>query len=300
MPTSTTLLASLRAARGLLVHLYRTPQSALGSTIVVLFVLVALFGAQLAPFSANDQRSQPRLPPNSAGHPFGTDYLGRDVYSRVILGANNVLLTAGLGTAIAVALGTALGLTIGYLGGWVDEAASRVIDALLALPALLVALVILGVVKSLSLEPNTFAAAVADQSVLLTISFVYTPLVARVIRSTTLEIKTREFVEAARLGGESTGHILTREIFPSVVPALVVEAALRFSYAIFLVAALGFLGLGAAPPSPDWGLMVQENRGGLYTQTPWALHYPAIAIAVLVVGVNLMSDGIRRAVQRNA
>jgi peptide/nickel transport system permease protein len=135
--------------------------------------------------------------------------------------------------------------------------------------------------------------------VLIVIALVYVPIVARVVRSSTLDIKSRTFVQAAQIRGESRLYIIFREIFPSVIPALVVEASLRFSYAIFLVASLGFLGVAARPPSPDWGLMVSENRGGHYDLTPWALEYPAAAIAVLVIGVNLMSDGIKRAVQKS-
>jgi peptide/nickel transport system permease protein len=123
--------------------------------------------------------------------------------------------------------------------------------------------------------------------------------VARVVRSSTLDVKARPFVEAAQIRGESSLYIIVHEIFPSVVPTLVVEASLRFSYAVFLVASLGFLGVGARPPSPDWGLMVNENRGGLYSLTPWALNFPALAIVILVIGVNLMSDGIKRVVQRS-
>jgi peptide/nickel transport system permease protein len=173
------------------------------------------------------------------------------------------------------------------------------IDALLAMPALLIALVILGVIKHLEFRPGSWQSRLADNSVLLVIALVYVPIVARVVRSATLGVKSLEFVQAAQIRGESRLYILFREIFPSVIPALVVEASLRFSYAIFLVAALGFLGVSARPPSPDWGLMVNENRGGLYALTPWALEYPAAVIALLVVGVNLMSDGIRRAVQKS-
>ncbi|MGF1507565.1 MAG: ABC transporter permease, partial [Anaerolineae bacterium] len=149
------------------------------------------------------------------------------------------------------------------------------------------------------LEQGSLQFLLARISVLLVIAVVYVPIVARVVRSSTLEIKTREFVQAARIRGESLGYILFREIFPSVVPTLVVEASLRFSYAIFLVAALGFLGIGANPPTPDWGLMVEEARGGNYNIAPWALNFPAAAIALLVVGVNLMSDGIKNIVQKS-
>ncbi len=178
-----------------------------------------------------------------------------------------------------------------------DEIAGRLIDALLALPALLIALVILGIVRELHFERGSLKAEIANNSVLLVIALVYAPIVARVVRGATLNVKAREFVQAAQIRGESRLYILFREIFPSVIPALVVEASLRFSYAIFLVASLGFLGFAARPPSPDWGLMVSDMRR-FYTLTPWALEYPAGAIALLVVGVNLMSDGVRRSFQR--
>ena len=286
----------------------RHPQSALGTLLVAFFLILALFGRQLAPYpNPNDQSHDVRVAPtldlgalHLGEHPFGTDRLGRDVYSRVILGAGSIFRIAGLGTLISVILGSALGLFMGYQGGWVDEVIGRVIDALLAIPALLLALVLIGIIRNLDFAAGSWQAALADNVILLVISVLYIPVVARVARSTTLDIKTREFVEAAEIRGESQFYIIFREILPSVIPSLVVEASLRFSYAIFLVASLGFLGFGARPPSPDWGLMVNENRGGFYQLTPWALEFPALAIAVLVIAVNLMSDGIRRAVQKGA
>ena len=160
----------------------------------------------------------------------------------------------------------------------------RAFDSLLAMPALLLALLLLG------------TAGPSRQTILIVIVVVYTPIVARVVRSVVLGVKPKGFVEAARLQGESLARILFREILPSVLPALAVEAALRFSYAIFLVASLGFLGVGVQPPSPDWGLMVNEARGYV-SQTPWAMYYPAGAIAIIVVGVNLMADGLKRVLQ---
>lgn len=304
-------------------ELLSQPQSALGSLIVLFFMVLALFGPYVAPYTANDQSSSPRVSPTISpatvfntirddpaaivdpntyalgDHPFGTDYLGRDVFSRVILGTESIFRVAGLGTLIAVVIGTVVGLLIGYQGGMLDEIISRVIDALLAMPALLLALVILGIVRNLQFESGSWQQRLADNSVLFVIALVYVPIVARVVRSGALDIKTRAFVQAAQIRGESRVYIIFREIFPSVIPALVVEASLRFSYAIFLVASLGFLGVAARPPSPDWGLMVNENRGGLYNLTPWALEYPAVAIALLVIGVNLLSDGIKRAVQKS-
>ena len=177
---------------------------------------------------------------NWGEHPLGTDRLGRDVYSRVILGASSIFRIAGLGTLVSVTLGSALGLFMGYQGGWVDEVLGRVIDALLAIPALLLALVLVGIIRNLDFEIGSWQAELADNVVLLVIAVLYIPIVARVARSTTLDIKTREFVEAAEIRGESKVYIIFREILPSVIPSLVVEASLRFSYAIFLVASLGF------------------------------------------------------------
>lgn len=282
------------------------PQSAIGTTIVIFFLFLAVFGTQLAPYpNPNDQSHDVRVEPTLditalelGEHPFGTDRLGRDVFSRVILGTASIFRIAGLGTLSAVIVGTVLGLFMGYSGGLIDEVLGRIIDALLALPALLLALVLVGIIRNLDFEANTWQSTLGDNAVLLVIAILYVPIVARVVRSTTLDIKTREFIEAAIIRGETAFYIMFREILPSVIPSLVVEASLRFSYAIFLVASLGFLGFGARPPSPDWGLMVSENRGGLYALTPWALEYPALAIALLVIGVNLMSDGIKRIAQK--
>lgn len=288
-------------------ELFSRPFSAVGTIIVLFFLLLALLGRQLAPYpDPNDQSHDVRLEPtlelsrlHLGDFPFGTDRLGRDVFSRVILGTESIFRIAGLGTLLAVLVGSFLGLMMGYHGGWLDEILGRLIDALLAIPALLLALVAVGIVRNMDFAPGSLGAQLAGNAVMLVIALLYVPIVARVVRSSTLDIKTREFVEAAQLRGETSLYIIFREILPSVIPALVVEASLRFSYAIFLVASLGFLGFGARPPSPDWGLMVSENRG-LYQLTPWALEYPAIAIAVLVVGVNLMSDGIRRVVQKGS
>jgi peptide/nickel transport system permease protein len=261
--------------------LYSHPASAIGTTLCIVFLLLALFGPHIAPYDANEQIvAAARTAPSSA-HWFGTDNLGRDVFSRIVLGAREVLFLAGSGTLLAVLTGTGIGLLSGYWGGWFDEIIMRLFDSLLAIPALLLALLLIGV-----LGPS-------DNRAVLVILLVYTPIVARVVRSVVLGIKNRAFVEAARLQGESLGRILFREILPSVLPVLAVEAALRFSYAIFLVASLGFLGVGVQPPSPNWGLMVKEART-YATQLPWSLYFPAITISLLVIGVNMMADGLRR------
>jgi peptide/nickel transport system permease protein len=265
-------------------QLYAQPASAFGATVFTLFLLTALLGPWLAPYGSNQQIVGDARQAPTIVHWFGTDNLGRDVYSRVVRGARDILSLAGLGTLVAVVLGTGLGLVSGYLGRFFDEALMRFFDSLLAMPALLLALLLLG-----TLGPSR-------NSVLMVIVVVYTPIVARVVRSVVLSVKTKAFVEAARVQGETLPAILYREILPSTLPALAVEASLRFSYAIFLVASLGFLGVGVQPPSPDWGLMVKEARSYV-DQAPWALYFPAGAIALAVIGVNLMSDGLKRVLQ---
>ncbi len=261
--------------------LYSRPVSAIGTTITLIFLLVALFGPFIAPYGENEIIASEARQPPSVEHWFGTDNLGRDVFSRVILGAREILVLAGVGTILAVISGTLFGLMTGYRGGWFDEITMRTFDGFLALPALLLALLLLGTVGQ------------SKYSVLVVIIIVYTPIVARVVRSVVLAVKHAGFVEAARLGGESQSRILFREILPSVMPTLSVESALRFSYAIFLVASLGFLGVGVQPPSPNWGLMVKEART-YASLVPWALFFPALAISLVVIGVNLMADGVKR------
>nr|PZN52120.1 MAG: ABC transporter permease [Chloroflexota bacterium] len=264
-----------------LAQLTRRPLTLLGLCIVILFLFVAVFGPAIAPYRYDTIiRGAARQPP-SAEHLFGTDRLGRDVFSRVVWGARDIIFLPAVTTALSVIFGTCIGLLIGYYGGWLDEIVSRALDSLLAIPALVLALVMLG-----TIGPSPFG-------IIVVIVMLYTPIVARVVRSATLNIRSQGFVEAARLRGESTLYILFQEILPGVLPALTVEAALRFSYAIFLTASLGFLGLGVQPPSPDWGRMVNEARDSV-SQTPWALWAPAGAIAILIIGVNLLSDGLRR------
>lgn len=262
-------------------RLRRYPATLLGFAIVGLFVLLAIIGPAVAPYKYSDQVLSDRLQPPSPEHLLGTDQFGRDIMSRVLVGTRDVFIVAGSGTLVAVLLGLALGLFSGYFGGLVDEIAMRLVDVLLAVPPLMLAMIILA-----TLGPSR-------GNVILVVGFLYIPMVSRVVRSVVLDLKTRQFIEAARLRGESSAYIMFREMFPNVLPPLAVEASMRFSYAIFLVASLGFLGLGVQPPSPDWGLMVGEARN-YFTQAQWVLLFPAGAIALLVVGVGFTSDGLRR------
>jgi peptide/nickel transport system permease protein len=274
-------LRALRSLGSVLGQLARRPLSLLGLLLVTLFILLAVFGPMIAPYSFDEIiRGAARAAP-SAEYLFGADRLGRDVFSRVLWGARDIIVLPLLTSALAVFFGTCIGLLTGYYGGWLDDVVSRVMDALLAIPALVLAMVMLG-----TIGPSPLG-------IVVVIVVLYTPIVARVVRSATLNIRSYGFIEAAKLRGEATVYILFREILPGVLPALAVEGALRFSYAIFLTASLGFLGLGVQPPSPDWGRMVNEARDS-FSQTPWALWAPAGAIALLIIGVNLLSDGLRR------
>lgn len=262
-------------------RLWRYPMNMFGFILVLLFFFIAIWGPMVAPYKYTEQNIQGKLQPPSDEHYFGTDHLGRDIFSRVLVGSRDVLSVAGSGTALAIFFGMLLGLFSGYRGGMFDELIMRMMDVILSIPPLLLAMVIL-----FSLGPSRV-------NVIIVVGFLYIPMVARVVRSVVLDLKTRQFVEAARLRGESSFYILYREILPNVLPHLAVEASMRFSYSIFLVASLGFLGLGVQPPSPDWGLMVGEARIWFH-QARWLLFFPAGAIALLVVAVGFMSDGLRR------
>lgn len=264
--------------------LWRSPLALIGTIIVVLFLLMALFAERVAPYDYATQALTNGAQPPSATNLLGTDNLGRDIFSRIVYGSRDILSLAGVGTIIAVVIGTTVGLVVAYIGGLVDEIIFRLMDSLLSIPATLLALLLVG------------AVGISRESVILVLIVVYIPIVARVVRSVVLEVKTKGFVEAAKIRGENLGYILFREILPSVLPALAVESALRFAYAIFLVSTLGFLGIGVQPPSPDWGQLVYYARTYGVT-APWMLFYPCAAIAILVVGVNLMADGLKQIFQ---
>ncbi len=297
-------------------RLARQPLAFAATLIVLFFMTISIVGHWIAPYPYDAVQPDPdrcvargealrcaalsNAPPSLA-HPFGTDRNGRDVLSRLLYGARYTIGLPLVATLLSVSLGTGLGLLIGYAGGAVDEVISRLIDILLSIPAIILALVSLStVVPTLAASSNPLVQALGPINIalVLVIVLLYTPIVARVIRAATLGLRDRGYVELAKLRDESTLYILLREIFPGVVPALAVEAALRFSYAIFLVASLGFLGLGAQPPIPEWGRMVLDARPTL-TAAPWALWFPVGAIALLVISVNLMADGLQRLYQEN-
>ena len=255
-----------------------------GAAILLFWILAALFWGAVVPYSPQALDPTASLAPPSAEHWFGTDNLGRDVFSRVLAGASSVLTVAPLGTALGMLGGIAVGLVTGYYRGRVDDVVMRVVDALLAFPLIIIAVLVLSV-----LGPSKV-------NVILVIGVVFTPIVARTVRSAVLSEREREYVAAARLRGESGLYIMVSEILPNILSPIAVEATIRLGYAIFTSATLSFLSLGIQEPSPDWGLTISIGR--VYLQAaPWMVLFPALALATLVVAVNLVADGLLQAVE---
>ncbi len=259
------------------------PLAAFGAFLVIAWVLIAILAPLIAPydpvkgsFILKELQAAP-----SGAHPFGTDDHGRDILSRVIFGSRSVLLLAGVSTLASLICGTIVALVAGYYGGAVDEVLMRVADAAMALPAILLALLILAMVGP------------GNTGLLVSTVIVFSPLVARVVRSAVLPLADREFIAAAKLRGERGPSIMLRELLPNLLGVLAVEGSIRLGYAIFLIASLGFLGVGVQPPTPDWGVMVSEAQN-FASVSPWMVIFPALAISSLVIGVNLVSDGVKQ------
>jgi peptide/nickel transport system permease protein len=253
----------------------------IGLAIVTVIVLIAVFGPLFAPHSTTAFVGIPNSGPSSHAL-FGTDGLGRDVWSRFLHGGLSVLAMSLSATAIGIGLGLVIGLTAAYAGGWVDEALMRTADVFLAFPQILFALLFVSV-----FGPKLWL-------VVLTVGISTAPRVARVMRGAALQVVERDFVKAAEAVGESRWRILFGELLPNVTSPLMVETGLRLTYTIAIVAALGFLGFGLQPPRADWGLMINENRLAISVQ-PWGVILPVLAIALLTIGTNLITDGIARA-----
>ncbi len=260
------------------------PLSLVGAFFFFFFLLMAVIGPYVTPYAFDAQSIADRLQGPTWAHWCGTDQYGRDVFSRIIVGSRSVFFLGGTGTILAAFFGSILGLASGYYGGFFDEVVMRACDIVMSFPALLLALVFI------SLSGPSLV------NLVLIVTILYIPIMARVVRSMALEIKSRAFVEAARIRGENDLYIIFVEIMPNTLPPVFVEMSMRFSYAIFLVASLGFLGLGVQPPSPDWGMQINEARSFI-SSAPWVLLCPAGAIAVLVVSTSLLSDGIRNMLQ---
>ena len=292
------LAASGRGARTFFRLALGTTAGRIGLPIVAIHVFVATFGTFLAPFPPTEfhlqNSGEDQLIGPTSEYWLGTDQFGRDVFSRVLSGARSLILISLCGTLLGIFLGTVVGMGSGYQGGKVDEVVMRIVDGMMAFPGLLLALLILSTLGAADAPwgwLNQYWEAVL---IVATVGAVFIPGVSRVMRSVTLKAKSQEFVMSARLRGESAAYIIFREILPNAMTVLAVEFSVRLSYSILIVSSLGFLGLGVQPPSPDWGLMIGEGRQYI-ASAPWMTLAPAGAVASLVVGVNMLSDGIKQA-----
>jgi len=274
--------------------LFSSKIATVGLAIVLFWVIVAVFAPLFTQYTPLElDWKAPNQGPSSA-HILGTDELGRDLWSRLIYGARVILVqmpitenfwipggTALWGVIVALIIGMTLGLMGGYYGGWIDEIIMRLLDAMMAVPIILLYMIIMAALGASAIN------------VVIAITIVGTPGIARLVRSLTLDIRTREYIRAAETRGESPWHIMFVEILPNARGPIIIDAMLRVGYAIFAMGTLGFLGLGIPPPSPDWGSMVAKGREFILIGSPWATLWPCIAIASLVVGLNLLADGLR-------
>jgi peptide/nickel transport system permease protein len=253
-----------------------------GALIVSFFAVMAIVGPLIAPHGPTQQFPSDRLQRPNWTYPFGTDEFGRDILSRLLYGARISFEVGAIAVGIAGTLGVLLGMFAGYRGGWIDNTLSLLMDVVYAFPAILLAIAII------TMLGNSLA------NVMVAIAIVYTPTFMRVVRGATLSVRNTAFVESAVALGASTPRILARHIFPNITAPLIVHASLNFAFAVLAEASLAFLGLGNKPPSPSWGSMVSSSYGFLQL-APWAAIFPGIAIALTVLGFNLLGDGLRDA-----
>lgn len=278
--------------------IFESRVATVGLFIVLFWIIVGFISLLWTPYPVNSSLFAQNLPPNSTNW-LGTDHLGRDLLSRLMEGTQVILLKTRLpwgnisipgGVAIwgvvgSLSLGAVLGLNAGYRGGWADQIIMQVLDALIAFPQIVLYLVVIA------------ALGQGDLVVILAITVTGAPGVARLARSLALDIKTRDYIRAAETRGENVWFIMFREILPNARGPLLVDAMLRVGYAIFAIGTLGFLGIGLPPPDPDWGNMVNEARRHIFSNQ-LAVIWPAVAIASLVVGLNLFADGLREELTR--
>ena len=257
-----------------------------GTVVMAVFVLMAVFAPLVAPYDPLDQNLPQKFAGPSLAHPFGQDELGRDILSRVIYGAR-ISLTAGLAAvALATVVGTIVGLVAGYLGRWPDSLLMRLMDVLLAFPSILLAIVIVSV-----LGPSL-------PNAMLAIGIVFIPQIARVVRSAVISVRERDYIEAERALGAGNVQIVFSGVLPNSMAPLIVQSTLTLATAILDVAALSFLGLGARAPTPEWGAMLTDafrSGFGVFVEGQHAIIFPGIAIALAVLSVNFIGDGLRDA-----
>ena len=260
---------------------WRMGRTKVGVGICLAILALAVAGPWVAPYSPTEFVGKPFAPPSS-GVWLGTDYIGRDVLTRVLYGGRTVITLALAATIIGLGLGVTLGLITGYARRWVDETVMRILDVVLAFPSIVLTLLFVSIVG-----PKLWL-------IVLMVGISHAPRIARVVRAATLEVAQRDFVHAAESFGVSRLKILFSEILPSTTSPILVEFGLRLTYSIGLIAALSFLGFGMQPPAADWGLMINENRIGITIQ-PWPVFVPVLLIGILTIGTNLIADGTGRA-----
>ncbi len=256
-----------------------------GAIIIGFWILAAIFGNLVVPHDPLAQNLSAINQSPTGSHWFGTDQLGRDVFSRVIVGARNILIIAPLATLMGTVFGTAIGLFMGYYRGAVDEVTGRFVEAFLALP--LVVTAILG----------TIALGESNATLIIVIGIVFTPLIARTVRAAVLQERDLDYVAAARLRGESSFYIMFAEILPNVMGPIMVEFTVRLGYAVFTIVTLSFLGFGLQPPDPNWGSDIQANYGQVAAGYWWEVLFYALAIATLVIGVNMIANSVESATE---
>jgi peptide/nickel transport system permease protein len=264
----------------------RTPSLMIGVGVLVFWIFCAVFAQYIAPHDPIAPDILNKLQPPSASHRFGTDGLGRDVLSRVIYGSRGILVAAPLATLLGTVVGTAIGLVAGYFRGIVEDVLMRITDAFLALPTIVTALLVLAAVGG------------STTTVILVIGLGFAPIIARTVSAAVLSEAQQEYVEAARLRKERAPYVMFVEILPNVMGPVVVEFTVRLGYAVFAIATLSFLGFGIPPPNPDWGLTISEQYTYLISNFWWPVLFPALAIASLVIAVNMFADGLSRVLER--
>jgi peptide/nickel transport system permease protein len=263
-------------------RLRRQPLSIFSGILVTILILTAIFGSLLAPYDPNAIDMANRFAPPSLEHPFGTDDFGRDILSRVMVGARVSLMVGIIAVGLSASVGSFLGVLAGYTGRFTDEVIMRVMDILFAFPAILLAIAIMA------------ALGRGVGNAMIAIGIVYIPIFARIARGSVLSVREAEFVDAARATGSSDSRIMYRHIFPNVLSPIIVEITLSLSFAILAEAALSFFGLGTQPPDPSWGRMLSEGRA-YFQQSVWLAIFPGLAIMLTVLGFNLLGDGLRDA-----
>ncbi|WP_027512668.1 ABC transporter permease [Rhizobium sullae] len=263
-------------------RLLHTPQGAIGAFLVLLVLVIVLFGPMLAPHDPETLAPLTRYKGPSAAYWLGTDQYGRDIFSRLLIGARATVVMAVLATIAGTLLGAFVGTTSAFLGGRADELIMRTIDAVMSIPSLLFALLVVNLLGS------------STVNALIAVAIAFAPGMARITRSVALSVRKQDYVNAAVARGESSVYIILREMLPNVIAPIIVEMTIRISFAVMLFATLSFLGLGAQPPAAEWGLMVSEARRYMHLSAG-ILIWPSVAIAVVAVGFNLLGDGLRDA-----